>query len=119
MKTSRDKEMRVFVYRNLHKDCYSVKSLQTGRVVAHVKCIVLDNVSFKVSQTGRAKVLREKRKNVHAGVVGIWKRKSCTKPLKSRLAYNPYKYTSFVNRRSERPVFEAKRCVIRMDGVTI
>ena len=39
---------RVFVYRNLHKKCYSVKSMRTGKVIAHVSDITLINVQFKV-----------------------------------------------------------------------
>jgi len=111
--------MKVFVYRNLHKDCYSVKSLETGRVIAHVKCIVLEDVKFKVSQAGRSRVLKEKRKNVHAGVVGIWKQKGCKKPLKSQITYNPYEFESFVNKNSLVPIYQAEKCVIRMDGVTV
>ena len=110
---------KVFVYRNLNKDCYSVKSLKTGLVIAHVQCIVLEDATFRVSQAGRNRVLKEKRKNVHAGVVGTWKLKGCKKPLKSQVAYNPYKFETFVNKRSKRPVYQAERCVIRMDGVTV
>ena len=65
--------MRVFVYFNLHKKCLSVKALEgesKGRVIAHADSVELVNATFKVSQAGRQRVLRERRKNVHAGVVG-------------------------------------------------
>ena len=71
--------MKVFVYFNLHRKCYSIKSLSgvnKGRVVAHAEKVLLRDATFKVSEAGRQRVLRTKRKNVHAGVVGTlagWK----------------------------------------------
>lgn len=66
--------MKVKVYFNLHKHCFSVVSLEKGdsygKVVAHVSEIMLSEVKFKVSEAGRQRVLREKRKNVHAYCVG-------------------------------------------------
>lgn len=67
--------MKVFVYYNLHRACWSVKALEgehKGRVVAHAQAVGLDGVEFKVSEAGRLRVLREQRKNVHAGAVGEW-----------------------------------------------
>ena len=65
--------MRVFVYYNLHKKCWSLKALsgnQKGRVVAHGDAVELKDCEFKVSEAGRQRVLRERQKNVHAGVAG-------------------------------------------------
>jgi len=64
--------MRVFVYRNIHKNCLSVRNVKTGLVMAHVDSITLKNVKFKVSAKGRERVLKEKAKNVHAGVEVEW-----------------------------------------------
>ena len=58
----------VYVYKNLHKDCWSVR--QDGLVKAHAKELSLHSCVFKVSKHGRARVLKEKRKNVHAGIEG-------------------------------------------------
>lgn len=68
-------QFRSFVYRNLNDKCWSVKALEgpnKGRVVLHARYIAVSGSDgeFKVSETGRQRVLREKRKNVHAGVVG-------------------------------------------------
>lgn len=62
----------VRVYRNLHKKCYSVQEKVNGRwkVVAHKKLVCLRDVEFRVSQAGRNRVINEKRKNVHAYIVG-------------------------------------------------
>lgn len=59
---------RVRVYRNLHKDCWSV--LFKGLVVAHAKTVQLKNVQFIVNRGGQERFLREGRKNVHAFVSG-------------------------------------------------
>ncbi len=91
---------KVFVYRNLHKKCFSVKSLKTGRVIAHVHEIALHDVKFKVSKSGRERVLREKRKNVHAGVVGyvtdLYSMVLSINHSTVSVKYNPYKYSNFV-----------------------
>jgi hypothetical protein len=67
--------MKVFVYFNLHKKVWSVKALEgpnKGRVVAHRNALSLYHCTFKVSEAGRQRVIREQRKNVHAGIVGDW-----------------------------------------------
>lgn len=111
--------MKVFVYWNLHKGCYSVKNLATGRVIAHAGTVTLTNAVFKVSEAGRQRVIKERRKNVHAGVVGTLTsigfytlQNRCVLPDAVRNApalpffdpdlyqvgfatYNPYAYDSF------------------------
>lgn len=65
--------MKVFVYFNLHKKLFSIKALEgsnKGRVIAHSSSVSLKDASCKVSEAGRQRVIKEKRKNVHAGVVG-------------------------------------------------
>lgn len=66
--------MKAFIYRNLrYRDThtYSVKDTKSGKVVAHVENLILYRVQFKVSEVGRQRVLRERKKYVHAGVVGV------------------------------------------------
>ena len=91
---------QVFVYFNLHKKTFSVKNISTGLVVAHLNFIRLKNATFKVSQKGREQVLREKRKNVHAGVVGFFTFNEIQNIPESRATYNPYKYDSFVDEKT-------------------
>ena len=96
--------LRVFVYYNLHKHMWSVKALEgehKGRVIAHREWVILQNCRFKVSQAGRQRVLREKRKNVHAGITGRMLSNVADMELHNTLhreevTYNPYKYDSFV-----------------------
>ena len=95
--------MKVFVYRNLHKNCWSVKALEgenKGRVIHHAQNVVLSECTFKVSEAGRQRVLRERSKNVHAGVVGQLVRINTGDvymPHSMPITYNPYKYSTFVN----------------------
>ena len=109
--------MRVFVYFNLHRKCFSIKALEgdrKGRVVAHSTTVLLEGCKFKVSEAGRQRVLREKRKNVHAGVTGTWinadRVESCYEFLSMvgrQVTYNPYKYDSFVIKATEQTVDRA------------
>lgn len=98
----------VYVYFNLHKHCFSVKSMKTGLVVAHTNDITLSLATFKVSEAGRLRVLREKRKNVHAGVIGFYQKDHALSIYFSHQAtYNPYFYESFVERSTKKPVWSA------------
>jgi hypothetical protein len=68
-----NESIRVRVYFNLHKKVWSVQDYQKSRgwrIIAHAEEIYLKNVTFNVSVAGRLRVLREKRKNVHAFAIG-------------------------------------------------
>lgn len=64
-----DKTKPVYVYRNLHKQCLSVR--QDGIVMCHAENVVLMDCEFKVSLAGQKRVRDEKKKNVHAGIKGF------------------------------------------------
>lgn len=81
--------------------------------------LVLRNAQFKVSKAGRARVLKEKRKNVHAGVVGDWDRKALARRRKRAVTYNPYKYETFVDKTTEAAILSAPVCVIKLTGLSI
>ncbi len=107
-----DESRKVFIYKNLHKDCWSVK--QDGLVKMHTTDLSLFDCSFRVNAKGRAKVLEEKRKNVHAGISGYidldWDEEDISREgQQTKLAmYNPYKYKSFVRVEDDtKPVFWA------------
>ena len=59
---------RVQVYYNLHKKCLSIR--YKGKVIEHAREVTLTDARFHVQPAGRARVLREKKKNVHAYVSG-------------------------------------------------
>lgn len=106
--------MKVFVYYNLRKKCFSVKSLEginKGRVVKHASSVILTNVTFKVSEAGRQRVLRNKQKGVHAGAQGTL----CSTDIpfawvtsKPRSAtYNPYRDKTFIDVETKQPVLSS------------
>jgi hypothetical protein len=116
----RGKKMRVFVYYNLHKHLWSVKALEgpyKGRVIIHAKRLDLETCTFKVSKKGRERVIREGRKNVHAGVVGsICYNDLVRSPEYELVTYNPYKYETFVKKSDEKPIHKANKVIMLAYG---
>ena len=141
---------RVRVYYNLQKNCLSVVDTSTGRLYCHSHRIELKEAKFHVNENGRQKVLREKRKNVHAYVIGklvhegehlaYHFEKSENGTLKKvpncdchnggefsfceecipesgeefrSATYNPYKYKTFVDEATKRPLIESPRVILR------
>ena len=113
---------RVQVYYNLHKKCLSVR--HKGKVIEHAQEVTLTDARFHVQQAGRERVLKQKRKNVHAYISGklketfwftqapkyIW-------TAKQHVTYNPYKYKNFVNKETLEPVTSAE--VVHISGKRI
>tara|TARA_R110000803_G_scaffold30640_4_gene68965 strand:+ start:1492 stop:1884 length:393 start_codon:yes stop_codon:yes gene_type:complete len=93
-------KLRVQVYKNLHKNLWSVK--QGGKVIFHCKSLILRDAKFLVGQAGKERVRREKKKNVHAFITGILSNARACNRAKDRafseVTYNPYKDDSFVDR---------------------
>ena len=102
--------MRVRVYWNLHKKKFSIQ--HKGKVIGHADAVALGNVVFHVNENGRQRVLRERKKYVHAYVVGdihtfayhlhdIRNNDALIKfylgvvPLSKQIKYNPYKSAHF------------------------
>jgi hypothetical protein len=102
---------RIEVYRNLHKDCFSVR--KNGIVVKYInddESLHLTDVKFVVQPAGHAKVLKEKRKNVHAYVRGIYagdRMRESTRVAR----YNPYLCDSFITYspfKGPSPIYKAR-----------
>ena len=77
---------------------------------------MLDNVKFRVGKKGRERVLKEKRKNVHAKIYGTVREQTFenTQVDWPKAHYNPYKYETFVDEHQE-PIYEAES-VFLSDG---
>lgn len=107
---------RVYVYWNLHKDRYSVR--RGTRVQRHADFVHLENVKFSVSESGRQRVIREKRKNVHAGVRGEDRAPKTAPSTRGwrRITYDPYRFDHFVTVSGERPVVGADELVGKIVG---
>jgi|TARA_R110000765_G_C18755982_1_gene588471 hypothetical protein len=99
--------MKVEVYRNLHKQCWSVRSNETGRVIDHVRNIHLKDATLVVRPSGREKVLRERKKNVHAFVRGEITNVGGVSLTIDEVVYNPYKNTTFIEKVSGEPIHYA------------
>ena len=92
-----NKAKRVYVYFNLHKKCWSVR--QSGKIIEHTYRVMLKDCRYLVGRAGREKVLKEKKKNVHAGVSGYLVDHVPNVPERSdEVTYNPYKYETFVSK---------------------
>lgn len=91
---------QVEVYFNLHKHLFSIRDKKTKLVVAHAPHVTLQNVTFKVNQKGREKTVAQKRKCVHAFVVGEFvsaeKTRASLGDVKNAY-YNPYVTETFVD----------------------
>jgi hypothetical protein len=74
---------------------WSIKSVKTGLVISRSPIVYIKQAKLKVSEAGRMRVLKEKRKNVHAGVEGIVLKSKPKNKLWTRVSYNPYKNKGF------------------------
>ena len=117
-----DYSKRVYVYWNLHRKLWSVR--QSGLIVDHAGLLSLRDCKFLVGKAGQARVRREGKKNVHAGVSGslledpltvdrmAWNDLYDYRPV--WVMYNPYKHDTFIERTGvcddqyPRPVHEAE-----------
>lgn len=112
--------MRVEVYFNLHKHVFSVRQCSTGRVILHTDKVHIRNPQFVVRKSGRDRVLREGKKNVHAFVRGEIAHFDDFNPdylNYSLVSYNPYKFDTFVDVCDTTPVRTAKRAVLEVRQV--
>ena len=105
----------VEVYYNLRKKCLSVR--KRGLVIDHVRSILVKNAEFVVQPAGRKRVLKEKRKNVHAYVRGERVAVASFDSKSERITYNPYKNKSFVSGETGKPVY--KKDIVSIDGQAI
>lgn len=113
--------MRVEVYRNLNKNCFSVRALEgpeKGRVIEHVRSVAIKSPQFVVQPAGREKARREGYKNVHAFIRG----ELCSKTQEDfyrshkdftwgEAKYDPYVHDSWVND-FDKPLEKARIAVL-------
>jgi hypothetical protein len=119
-----DLKREVSIYRNLNSGCWSVK--QDGLVKGHIQYsspFALTDVQFKVSEPGRLRVIRERRKNVHAVARGILSEHApppIPDPDKAqKITYDPYKYESFVIKATEEPIHLCDKVVVQNGSILI
>ena len=106
--------MRVKVWFNLHRRDWTVKC---GDVpVWHADAVRLVGVVFKVSEAARQKVLRDRRRSVHAYMAGAWRPAGAPPAGAVRVSYNPYRGGSFYRCDDGRDVSAADEVCFLADG---
>ncbi len=94
-------ETKVRVYRNLHRKCYSIQTYIKGkgwRVTDYAEYLTLGHAEFVVNNSGRERVKKENKKNVHAFVTGVI---TCLPDPytfydnANRVSYDPYEMETF------------------------
>ena len=107
---------KVMVYRNLHNGLWSIKDVKSDLVLGYAEEVTLKGLpksnnkkarrTFHVIESGRQKVLKEKKKNVHAYVIGYLENFTY-EALDKVVYYNPYKVSQFVAEGT--PIYDANR----------
>ncbi len=117
-----DRDRPVRVFKNLKHGCYTI--MQDGRVRASAKQVRLLDVEFRVRESGRLRMVREQRRNVHAFAVGQLSdyvhpsESRCLEWLSGRgVYYDPYRYAFFVDRETSVPVESARVAQFDEQGV--
>lgn len=118
----------VEVYRNLHypNRTWSVKSKRTKRVIARRELVLIKDATLVVRESGRQRVIKEKRKNVHAAVAGTWVRDKeiIAELLKKKkqmkhVTYNPYEHSLFTETKTLLPVVVANWALLDSEGLWV
>lgn len=105
--------MQLRVYRNLRRADWSILDPRTNRVVEHRSALVLLDVTFRVSEAVRQRVIRTQRRTVHAYACGT----VTDLPIREggdRLHYNPFEGPHFTC--AGQVVTCAYRIDFRLDG---
>jgi|ETNmetMinimDraft_26_1059896.scaffolds.fasta_scaffold90658_3 hypothetical protein len=118
------KGTKSYFYFNLHKRVWSL--MVRGRVVSHATDVYARNVEFRVRPAGRARVLREGRKNVHAFAVADWASVASDgvslTPVRvgaddwEEVSYNPFRSDKFHRKIDGKPVRGAAEAVLTLKG---
>ena len=103
--------IKVDVYYNLTKKVFSVR--HNGLVIDHKRNLMLKDAKFIVSEKGRQRVLKQRRKNVHAIIRGeLVAAGSIEEPRAAY--YNPYKVDSFVDYKTREPVHHSDMVMLKL-----
>tara|TARA_R110002060_G_scaffold41442_11_gene52998 strand:+ start:705 stop:1094 length:390 start_codon:yes stop_codon:yes gene_type:complete len=114
--------MKVEVYWNLHAKCWSIRHAH-GKLIdnkPHRIYVEVEDVAWVVQQGGRERVLKERKKNVHAFARGTLvegghdNRAGCG--AVTSIMYNPYMHQTFIDKASEQgtPVRASKLAIMSL-----
>jgi len=109
------------VYRNLHRRVWSLQ--QGAKVIAHSSWVLLNGVTFTVSERGRARALRRGVRNVHAKAQGTLLAGDGVQSVAywlitnmREVTYNPFKAAGFYFRDTGEVVSAADLVLFATDG---
>ena len=118
-----DPDRPVRVFRNWKYHCWSI--MQDGVLHASARQVRLADVEFRVRESGRQRMLRERRKNVHAYAVGRlvdWVHPDDGRQLESLegrgVIYDAYRFPTFVDTDTHAPVTTSAAVRLDEGGVT-
>jgi hypothetical protein len=104
------------IYWNLNRDCVSIQTqcpaTKKYKVIGYARSVLMANVSFVVSESGRQRAIRDGQRNVHAFAVGTlvaadWIENKTALPIDwngaavyaekhtRRISYNPFRGPDF------------------------
>lgn len=119
---------KVYVYRNLRRNCLSLQ--QSGLIVGYAEAVILQNVEFRVRESGRQRVLREGRKNVHAFAIGMVEQvytipytwvlnadRIFDRDTSCQISYNPYRFPTFFDVETLEPMIAGKRVLVTTKAI--
>lgn len=107
--------MKVDIYWNLHRDCYSVRSAEgetRGRVLGYGDTFTLQDATFTVRDSARLAIVAGGKKTVHAWVRGNLI--STSNAYGDAVTYNPRRDPTFVRRTDGAPVYRASLVQFRI-----
>jgi hypothetical protein len=103
--------------KKLKKKVYSIRDSKTKKVIAHVEEISLVDCTYHVSESGRQRVIKQKRKNVHAYIRGRVSAAYLTNPIKAK--YNPYLWGYFYIESRGTKIVESKIAHLTSGGLYV
>ena len=113
---------RIRIYRNLNNGRMSIqqKPERSWLVTGHVTDCIIRDVRFHISESGRQRVINDRRKNVHAwgeGILIAQAEPDIFAPVE--LAYDPYTNRSFIQRGTSHAIAACRYLVVRGNRVFV
>lgn len=113
--------MRVDTYKNLNRECISVKCLVPGSdrygiVISHEPKVHLRDVEFVIHESSQQRARESEKRNVHAFARGQWDERVNIidgEPV----TYNPFRFDNFVHEQTHWPVESAESAAVTTNGI--
>lgn len=96
---------KVRCHKNLHRGVWSITL--RGKVVAQVPEVVLANVTFKIRETARQRVIARRCREVHAWAEGEIA-EHCPSGVRAPISHDPYVAATFIARNTGAAVMGAE-----------